>query len=133
MSGGDLHRHHAAPSRGVRFGLRDTSWRAEGGSYEERRAQAYRLCLAYNLMEGIPTEALEAGCLRKFYDAAFDLRQAARSGDAARIALAVASLDAAWSAHQLDTREGRLNDCRQCNPGPRGEPVQGELLEGGCR
>lgn len=107
-----LHRIHAAPSTGTRVDIGVVAWRPEGGTLEERREQGRRLVFVWNMAEGVPTHALEAGAVRDFYSAAIDLLEAVEGAGA--FPELAAKLSAAYAAHHLDTTDGRLHDCPAC-------------------
>lgn len=116
-----LHRIHAVPSTGNSLDLGATRWRpVDGGTHEEKRAQEYRMAFAWNMAEGIPTSALEAGCVRLFYAAVQDLLSAIRAGEA--LDRHVALVQSAHDAHRFDDTHGRLHDCPGCLPEEADEP-----------
>ena len=108
------HRIHAAPSKGNSFDLGGWRWRPDGdGLMVDKAAIAYRIAFTWNLAEGIPLEALQAGCVREFYDRALalaDLVLHRRRGAAAK----AREVLAAYEAHRFDLTGGTLTDCR-CN------------------
>jgi hypothetical protein len=68
------HRVHAAPGRGgCSLDIGPTRWRGEGGDQETKRELAYRLAVCWNVAEGWPTDALEAGVLRSVEDGLVEL------------------------------------------------------------
>lgn len=70
------HRVHAAPASGrggCSLDIGPTRWRGEGGDQETKRELAYRLAVCWNVAEGWPTEALEAGVLRSVEDGLVEL------------------------------------------------------------
>lgn len=132
-----LHRIHAAPAAGkggCSFDLGGIRWRGDGGAptpegQERKRAMAYRLAVCWNVIEGIPTEDLEAGILRDVFDAAERL-VAIMGGDGAEPGSDVAALRDALARFdgRVDRTDGRLHDCKGCDPTidglmePDGEP-----------
>lgn len=119
--GAKAHRLHAAPSTGTRVDIGGVSWRPEGGKLADRKAQACRLAFTWNMSEGIPTEALEAGVVADFYIAALNLADAVQGkavGSFDDIATLAAKVRAAYDAHRFDTTDGRLHDCKACSEGP---------------
>ena len=65
------HRVHAAPASGrggCSLDIGPVRWRGEGGDQETKRELAYRMAVCWNVAEGWPTEALEAGILRSVED-----------------------------------------------------------------
>jgi hypothetical protein len=117
-----LHRIHAVPSKGNSFDLARCRWRPEGdGSMADKAAVAYRLTLCWNLMEGIPNQALDAGCVSTFHAAVDALLEAVEtlerySGTPSTLLVQrrAEELRAALAAFNLDTRNGRLHDCPGC-------------------
>jgi hypothetical protein len=110
-----LHRIHAAPISGVggcSLDIGPTRWRGEGGSMDERRAQSFRLSLAWNLLEGMPTDAAESGAIRDYYEAVDALLVAIGTDPAYQDA--VARVRDAWDRHDMDVTGGRLHDCESC-------------------
>lgn len=99
-----IHRIHAAPvASRVQFHELGHAWRADGGrSLPEKVAVAYRLALCWNVMEGIPTELIEAGWIR-------DLCAAVDAGDLAKAQAIVRQ----WS-ERIELVDGRPHDCKQC-------------------
>jgi hypothetical protein len=112
-----LHRVHARPANGVGGRSLDVGrirWRPDGAaSLDEKRAMARRLAFTWNMAEGIPTDALEAGCIRQFYDAVHELLAAiqGRRQDPATIDALARAVRAALRAHRFDTTGGRRADC----------------------
>lgn len=124
-----LHRIHAAPATGkggCRLDVGGVTWRGEGGG-DGRRAMAHRLGLAWNLLEGWPTEALERGVLREVDDLAHELADEVLAlGDDApreltRIATLLRAAFAERDPHQ-DLTDGRPADCDACYP-PEAAPA----------
>lgn len=113
-----LHRIHAAPSeKGNRVDIGVVAWRGEGGDWEAKRATSRRIAVCWNIAEGWPTAALEAGVLRDVDEAARDLLEAfgadplgpAAEAAAARLRAAFAKRDP-----QQDLTNGRPHDCAGC-------------------
>lgn len=72
----ELHRMHASVANGKggnSFDVDSVRWRGEAGKGADKRAMARRLAVCWNVCEGWPTEALEAGVLRNADTAAQDL------------------------------------------------------------
>ena len=70
------HRVHAAPAMGrggCSLDIGSVRWRGEGGDQETKRELAYRLAVCWNVAEGWPTEALEAGVSRSVEDGLVEL------------------------------------------------------------
>lgn len=111
-----LHRLHAAPClTGCSLDIGPVRWRpADGGTWDEKTAQAHRLALVWNLCEGLPTAALEAGHLARQADALEALLEAWASGE--DLVPHVAALNALRDSVQdsFDVTEGRLHDCESC-------------------
>ncbi len=111
----DEHRHHrihAALTRGNSVDIGRYRVRLEGEASDEKRAMAYRLCFVWNMAEGIPLAALEAGAVADFHLAAMELLQAVTTD--CEVPAAASRLRAAHVALQLDLTGGRLHDCPQC-------------------
>ena len=110
-----LHRIHAAPTGGNSFELGSFRWRPEGhGTMEEKRAVAYRMAFCWNMAEGIPTEALQAGCVLQFHEAVNALLMAVERGEGLQeVVQAVRDAD---SGLRVDETHGRLHDCHGCLP-----------------
>jgi hypothetical protein len=142
-----LHRVHAVPADGKGGNSLDIGavrWRGEGGDGVLKRMQAYRLAFAWNMAEGIPIDALEAGCVRRFYVAVDELLRALNAKVLVRdldvegmghdshaeygegptseclrcrlddVFAKVKIVEAAFAAHKLDETHGRLHDCAAC-------------------
>jgi hypothetical protein len=116
------HRVHAAPASGrggCSLDIGPTRWRGEGGDQETKRELAYRLAVCWNVAEGWPTDALEAGVLRSVEDALVQLLDliGERSQEvpddmrtlAARLSRLLEGRDAYY-----DLTEGRPHDCPAC-------------------
>jgi hypothetical protein len=99
----ELHRIHAVVQASrVEMDDVDMVWRGEGGSLELKRQAAYGFALCWNVLEGIPTTALEAGAVR-------DLIAAIQAGEMTRAQeLAARMVDA------VDLTNGRPHDCTLC-------------------
>lgn len=110
-----LHAHAVSGKGGRSFELGGWRWRPDGAGTADPRAVARRAVFVWNMAEGIPTAALEAGAVRQFYEAVGDLLDAvAASGQAgvpSSIAAAAAKVSAAWDAHRFDFTDGRRADC----------------------
>ena len=114
-----LHRIHAEVSgSGFSFDLGSMRWRADGGTLAERKAAATRLVFAYNMAEGVPTKALEAGCVGNFYCATRALiewlEQHTPGYDVDHLKKLIDETRAAYSAHAFDNTNGRPHDCARC-------------------
>jgi hypothetical protein len=98
-----LHHIHASPqATRVEFDQPvEIIWRGDGGSLPRKRDMARRLAVCWNVLEGIPTEALESGMLREVFEAidAGDIRRARR---------AAAVVDASIEL----TADGRAHRCK---------------------
>ena len=69
-------RVHAVPASGrggCSLDIGPVRWRGEGGDQEAKRELAYRMAVCWNVAEGWPTEALEAGVLRSVEDGLAEL------------------------------------------------------------
>jgi hypothetical protein len=99
-----LHHTHAA-AQASRVELHDLNqvWRGEGGNLPVKRDVAHRLATCWNVLEGIPTEALLDGALR-------DLFAAVDAGDLAGAQAIVARFDARIER----TADGSAHDCAGC-------------------
>ena len=101
-----LHHVHASPQASrVEFEHpAPMTWRADGNAkLALKHNVARRLAVCWNVLEGIPTAALEGGILSEVF-AAID------SGDIERARRAVSAIDA-----ELDvTADGALHDCESC-------------------
>lgn len=115
-----LHRIHAAPASGKggnSFDLGPYRWRPENaspGKADQARAMAHRLSTCWNVLEGIPTEALEDGVLRREAEAVQELLDAATAGHQLQ-----PYVDRLRAAHEavgaiIDFTNGRIHDCEQC-------------------
>lgn len=106
MNAVKLHHVHAAPQASrVEFDQpAPTTWRGEGSaSLPMKREIARRLAVCWNVLEGIPTEALESGLLRDVFDAI-------DAGDIERARLVAARLDKAIEL----TETGKPHACKAC-------------------
>lgn len=107
-----LHHIHAAPvASRVQFEHRglEVTWRGDGGTLPLKREMARRLAVCWNVLEGIPTEALERGLLLEAFTAI-------AAGDLARAQRAAAEIDKAVEL----TEHGDAHDCDACRR--RGNP-----------
>jgi len=113
------HRVHAAPASGrggCSLDIGPVRWRGEGGEQETKRELAYRLAVCWNVAEGWPTDALEAGVLRLVADGLIELLEV-RSEDVPeevrtlgdRLSLLLEERDAHY-----DLTDGRPHDCAAC-------------------
>lgn len=101
-----LHHIHAAPqATRVEFDHHPVhiTWRGDGGTLPLKREMARRLAVCWNVLEGIPTEALESGMLREVFDAI-------AAGDLDRAQRAAAKVDAAIDL----TEDGKQHACEDC-------------------
>lgn len=101
-----LHHIHAAPvATRVQFEHKgiDVTWRGDGGSLPLKREMARRLAVCWNVLEGMPTDALERGLLLEVF-------QAIDAGDLDRARRAVADVDRACDL----TADGHAHDCKAC-------------------
>ena len=116
------HRVHAAPASGrggCSLDIGPTRWRGEGGDQETKRELAYRLAVCWNVAEGWPTDALEAGVLRSVEDALVQLLELleARSKEVPdeirtlgnRLSRLLEERDTHY-----DLTDGRPHDCAAC-------------------
>jgi hypothetical protein len=113
-----LHRSHAStPPNGNRVDIGAVAWRGEGSNWDEKRPQARRIVVCWNVCEGWPTEALEAGALRNADELVQKLlarlKHEALSDDALDL---VDELQDALAKRdvQQDVTNGRLHDCEDC-------------------
>ena len=102
-----LHRIHVSPQAtrvqiSGTAGVGSQTWRGEGGDGAAKQAIAYRLALCWNVLEGIPSAALEAGLVR-------DLCTLIEAGDLA----GAQALVARWT-DLVDMTNGRPHDCAGC-------------------
>ena len=116
------HRLHAAPALGrggCSLDVGPVRWRGEGGNQEVKREIAYRLAVCWNVAEGWPTQALEAGVLRSVEDRLAELLQilelcAAEVPEEVRaLGDRLSRLLAERDAH-CDLTDGRPHDCAVC-------------------
>lgn len=102
-----LHHLHASPqaSRVEFHGSRPAMiWRADGNaSLELKRLTARRLAVCWNVLEGIPTAALETGMLLEVFEAI-------AAGDLARAQRAAAQVEASVEL----TEDGKQHACESC-------------------
>lgn len=122
MIGDGLHRVHAAPAAGKGGNSVDIGavrWRGESSAGAPKREMAHRIATCWNVLEGWPTAALEAGCLREVDDAALALLSALEGETLTQEGnLARERLRAAFAARdpQQDLSGGRPADCDDCYP-----------------
>jgi hypothetical protein len=116
------HRVHAAPASGrggCSLDIGPVRWRGEGGDQETKRELAYRLAVCWNVAEGWPTDALEAGVLRSVEDGLVELLRALEvhladlPGDIRTLRDRLSRLLDERDA-QYDLTEGRPHDCAGC-------------------
>lgn len=106
MSAVKLHHVHVSPqATRLQFDQpRQMTWRADGAApLPLKRDVARRLAVCWNVLEGIPTEALESGVL-------LEICEAIDAGDMERAKRALAQLDAASE----DTADGKPHACEAC-------------------
>ena len=114
---GKLHRMHAEPSTGNSFDIGSVRWRGDGGDNDLKRAMSYRLSFCWNMAEGIPLEALEAGAIDQYFEAARQLAdQVNRFSDRMPHELReqLGKFELAERAMKVDRTDGRLHDCENC-------------------
>jgi len=101
--GRNLHHVHASPQASrVEFAQPvEITWRGDGGSLPCKRDMARRLAVCWNVLEGIPTEALESGMLREVFEAI-------DAGDIKRAQRAAAVVDASIEL----TADGKVHCCK---------------------
>lgn len=130
-----LHRIHAAvAATRVEFDTNGLSmtWRGEGkGGLALKAEIARRLAICWNVCEGMPIEALEAGLIRDVFNHA-DALVAGLEDDlegwetklGEKTSTALAALRDALNKCDttLDRTDGRLNDCESCAPDPEATP-----------
>jgi hypothetical protein len=116
------HRVHAAPAMGrggCSLDIGPVRWRGEGGDQESKSELAYRLAVCWNVAEGWPTEALEAGVLRSVEDGLvrllelLEVRAGEVPGDVRALGERLSRLLEERDAH-YDLRDGRPHDCAGC-------------------
>lgn len=101
------HIHAAAAATRVEFeeGSISLTWRGEGsGSLALKRDMARRLAVCWNVLEGVPTEALEGGMLT-------ELCLAVAAGDMPRAQRALSVVDRAVEL----TADGKPHACTACS------------------
>ena len=121
------HRTHAAQATGKggnSFDIGPTRWRGEGGDADEKREMAHRLVVCWNVMEGVPTEAILAGAVSGYHDAVDALvaeveRHLLDPGADSAIGPAIRRLREAMAAYRVDMTDGRPADCDGCYPPPK--------------
>lgn len=127
-----LHRIHAAPSpKGNRVDIGSTAWRGEGSPWPVKREQARRIAVCWNVCEGWPTEALEAGALRdvdEFTRRLLDVIAGSCGPYPPGVLSAVADLVDALAKRdaQQDVSNGRLHDCEACLASAAGGQTGGQ-------
>jgi hypothetical protein len=116
------HRVHAAPASGrggCSLDIGPVRWRGEGGDQETKRELAYRLAVCWNVAEGWPTEALEAGVLRSVEDGLVKLLELLRVRsedvpcDIRKLGDRLSRLLEERDTH-YDLTDGRPHDCAAC-------------------
>ena len=116
------HRVHAAPASGrggCSLDIGPVRWRGEGGDQETKRELAYRLAVCWNVAEGWPTEALEAGVLRSVEDGLVKLLELLRVRsedvpcDIRKLGDRLSRLIEERDTH-YDLTDGRPHDCAAC-------------------
>lgn len=117
MTTDKLHRVHAEPSKGNSFDIGDVRWRGEGGDNDLKRAMSYRLSFCWNMAEGIPLDALEAGAMDAYFEASRQLAEEVEkqlAGKFHELETKLKAFDAAELALKVDRTDGRLHDCKSC-------------------
>jgi hypothetical protein len=113
---------HAAPASGrggCSLDIGPVRWRGEGGEQETKRELAYRLAVCWNVEEGWPTDAPEAGVLRLVEDGLvelLELLEACAGGvpdDIRRLGGRLSRLLEERHAH-YDLTDGGPHDCPAC-------------------
>ena len=116
------HRVHAAPATGrggCSLDIGPTRWRGEGGDQETKRELAYRLAVCWNVAEGWPTDALEAGVLRSVEDGIIELLELLKThsegvpDDIRALGDRLSRLLGERDTH-YDLSDGRPHDCVGC-------------------
>ncbi|NNE17800.1 MAG: hypothetical protein HKN10_04905 [Myxococcales bacterium] len=116
------HRVHAAPATGrggCSLDIGPVRLRGDGGDQETKRELAYRLAVCWNVAEGWPTKALEAGVLRSVGDALvqllelLDQRSQEVSDDIHALGNRLSLLLEERNTH-YDLTDGRPHDCATC-------------------
>jgi hypothetical protein len=101
-----LHHVHAAP-QATRVQFDDPhpmTWRADGTAPLTIKSQvARRLAVCWNVLEGLPTEALENGILREVFEAI-------SANDLARAKRAAARVEQSYDL----TENGKVHACKSC-------------------
>jgi len=97
-----VHAAHDVQGKGWRVDIEGATWRVESSqSTAISKAMALRLAVCWNVLEGIPTQALLDGCVRDFYKAANDLETlASQLEHVEEVEPIVKRLRAADKAHQ---------------------------------
>lgn len=113
-----LHRVHAEPSAdGNSFDIDNVRWRGDGGDFKTKKAMAYRLALAWNLLEGIETSVAESGAIRDLYVVVDDIVEWLDKNIATTDSVLTTLLQALKKASdgvKVDLTDGRLHDCKSC-------------------
>lgn len=119
-----LHHLHAAPaSSGMSFDLGPLARvRYDGGDATDKRDITQRLAVLWNMHEGIPTEVLEAGRVREFYDAVHELVTEVNAAvevvgdinvEATQLKQLAEKVSKAWEAITIEpTADGRRANCK---------------------
>ena len=116
------HRVHAVPASGrggCSLDIGPVRWRGEGGDQEAKRELAYRMAVCWNVAEGWPTEALEAGVLRSVEDGLAELLELleVRSEEVPEDLRALGDR-LSWRLEERDANydltDGRPHDCPGC-------------------
>ena len=107
-----LHRVHATPTSGNSLDLAGARWRPTGSAtMEQNQKVAYRMALCWNVLEGIPNAALDAGVLRELHEVSWQLVDAHRARSPVEALLGrLAELMGTFD-RQIDLTDGRLTDC----------------------
>lgn len=113
------HHVHAALSGGTKARApvsldigRDCRVRLDCGDDSAKPTIARRLAVVWNMHEGIPTEVLEAGAVRRFYDAVGDLLRALATTRDLEIKARVGTVVSAWESIAIEpTADGRRAEC----------------------
>lgn len=107
-----LHRTHAAPTGGNSLDVGGARWRPTGtASMEQHRKVAHRLALCWNVMEGIPTEAIEEGVLDRLQRVSWEIVDAQRAGQPLEPLVSKLGELLGTFERRMDRTEGRLSDC----------------------
>jgi len=119
-----LHRIHASPASavgGCSVDIGEDRWRGDGSKKGEYKRQvARRIAVTWNVCEGWPTDALEAGALKEVDDAVRNLIAVAEKSTTdtfpVDICNAIGRLRVALYNRDLgfDFTDGRAHDCDVC-------------------